>query len=101
VTTQTCKEVIGVIGQFLHPMKAQYLVEHYCNEIELSLDNFAGKDLPKFILYLAQQRDTIPTISDKQFFTLLSNLVYLSNSENGNANREKNQNTNAVEGEIR
>jgi hypothetical protein len=77
-------------------MKAQYLLEHYCDESELSLDIFSRDDLPLFILYLARERDSVPSVDDKHFFTMMSHLVTLSNRNNGNGKVKKNVKTACV-----
>ena len=89
MTTQVCRDVIGVIRRYVHPLKAQYLLEHYCDGVKLNLDNFSVEDLPKFILYLARKRDSVPTVDDGKFFTMMSNLVTLSNHDSCNQEYKK------------
>ena len=89
MTTHLCRNVIDIIGQYLHQMKAQFIFEQYCEGIGVSWNNFTVDDLPQFILYLAKKRDNLQAIDDKQFLSMLSNLVNLSNSENGSINRDK------------
>jgi hypothetical protein len=93
VTTQTSRDVIGIISKYLHPMKAQYLLEHYCDLSELSLDIFSFDDLPRFILYLARERDSVPSVDDKHFFTMMSHLVTLSNRNDGNGKEKRSMKT--------
>jgi hypothetical protein len=100
VTSQICRDVIGIIGRYLPPLKAQLIVEKYCDSIELSLNNFSEDDVPKFILYLAGQRDSVSKLDDNQFFTLLRNLVCFSNSKNEFVNREDINKIRAEDGEL-
>jgi hypothetical protein len=74
--------VIGIIGKYIHPLKAQFIVERYCDKNRLLINEFSSDDVPSFILYLAKERDEITSIEDNKFFSLLSNLVSLSNSNN-------------------
>lgn len=100
MTSQICRDVIGILGRFLPPLKAQLIVEKYCENIELSLDNFSEDDVPKFILYLAGQRDSITKLDDNQFFAMLKNLVCFSNSKNEFVNKEEINKIRAEDGEL-
>jgi hypothetical protein len=82
VTTQACKDVIGIISQYIHPFKAQFIVEQYCMKRNLPFNDFSNNEVPNFILFLANERDSIDSIDDVKFFKLLSTLVTLSNAEN-------------------
>jgi len=82
LASQVCRNVIGIISQYIHPLKAQFFVERYCNENTLSINEFSCDDVPSFILFLAKERDEITAIDDHKFMSLLSNLVSLSNSNN-------------------
>jgi hypothetical protein len=80
VATQAFQELIGIIGQYVNPLKAQIIVEKYCNECNISCEEFSTHDLPNFILYFAKERDSVVTLDDKRFFVLLGNLVSYSNN---------------------
>jgi hypothetical protein len=82
LTTQVLRDVIGIIGRFVPPLRAQLIVERYCNEIKLPFNDFSEDNIPRFILYLANKRDEVPAINDNRFFTMLKNLVCYSNSKN-------------------
>ncbi len=81
MTTQTCRDIIGIIGRYVHPLKAQYFFEKYCGDIELSMHDFSNADVPKFILHLAQARDDMSSINDNHFYKMLKDLVCFSNIE--------------------
>lgn len=84
MTTQTCRNIINIIGRYVHPLKAQYFFEKYCDDSELSIDDFKNDDVPKFILYIAQARDDLSAINDNKFYDMLKDLVCFSNIEDGN-----------------
>ena len=80
MATEAFKSVIGIIGNYVHPMKAQVILENFCSSSELSCDEFSPGDLPQFILFLAKERDNVCTLDDKKFFVMISSLVSYSNS---------------------
>ena len=100
MTSQICRDVIGILGRYLPPLKAQLIVEKYCEGIDLSMNNYSEDDVPKFILYLAGQRDSITRLDDIQFFSMLRNLVCFSNSKNEFVNREDINKIRAEDGEL-
>jgi hypothetical protein len=79
VTTEVCRNVIGIIGKYLDPISAQFFVEKYCDMIKRTTDEFQHSDVPKFIIYLANERDNLARINDNQFEKLLKDLVEFSN----------------------
>jgi hypothetical protein len=84
VTTQTCRDIINIIGRYIHPLKAQYFFERYCEDIGLSINDFNTSDVPNFILHIAQARDDLSVINDNRFYKLLKDLVCFSNIGDGN-----------------
>jgi hypothetical protein len=100
MTSQTCRDVIGIIGRYLPPLKAQLILEKYCERIDLSLNDFSEDDVPKFILYLASQRDAVSTLDDNHFFSMLRSLVCFSNSKNEFVGKDDIQKIRANEGEL-
>jgi hypothetical protein len=100
MTSQICRDVIGILGRYLPPLKAQLIVEKYCGEIDLSMNNFHEDEVPRFILYLAGQRDSVSKLDDNQFFSMLRNLVCFSNSKNDFVNREEIDKIRAEDGEL-
>lgn len=100
MTSQICRDVIGILGRYLPPLKAQLIVEKYCETIDLSLNNFTEDYIPNFILYLAGQRDSVTKLDDNQFFTMLRNLVCFSNSKNEFVTREDINKIRAEDGEL-
>lgn len=80
MATDIFKHVIGIISQHLHPLKAQAVVEKYCNEHSISCDTFKFEDVPQFILFLAKERDNMCTLDDNKFHVLLGSLVSYSNT---------------------
>jgi hypothetical protein len=76
------------------------MLEKYCDGIELSLNDFSDDEVPKFILYLASQRDDVSNLDDNHFFTMLRNLVCFSNSKNEFVNKEDIKNIRADNGEV-
>jgi hypothetical protein len=81
LTTQVLRDIIGIIGRFVPPLKAQLIVERYCNDKGLSENDFSEDIVPKFILYLANKRDEVKSVNDNQFFSMLKSLVCYSNSK--------------------
>jgi hypothetical protein len=81
LTTQVLRDVIGIIGRFVPPLKAQLIVERTCNDMGLSENDFSEDNIPKFILYLANKRDEVTSVNDNQFFSILKSLVCYSNSK--------------------
>ncbi len=82
LTTQVLRDLIGIIARFVPPLKAQLIVERYCNEKGLPLNDFSEESIPRFILYLAKQRDEVDFVNDNHFFSMLKSLVCYSNSKN-------------------
>jgi hypothetical protein len=93
VSSQTCRDVIGIIGRYVHPLKAQYFFEKYCEDRELSINDFCVIDVPKFILYIAEQRDNLNSVRDNQFYEMLRDLVLLSNVDNKDNNSMAGENS--------
>ena len=79
VTTEVCRNIIGIIGRYTDPFTAQFFVEKYCEIIQSTTDDFNHSDVPKFIIYLANKRDNLKKINDNQFEKLLKDLVEFSN----------------------
>ena len=79
VTTEVCRNLIGIIGKYVNPITAQFFVEKYCDRINCSTDTFQHSDVPKFIIYLANKRDNLTKINDNQFEKLLKDLMEFSN----------------------
>jgi hypothetical protein len=80
LATQTFKNVIGIIGQHIHPLKAQIMVEKYCSTQEISCNDFSQNNIPQFILFIAKERDSLCQVDDKKFYVLLSSLISYSKS---------------------
>lgn len=91
MTTNVCREIINIISKYFGPIKAQFFVEKYCNKNKLSTEDFSCEDLPKFIIYLARDRDSHNNINDNKFERLLKELVNFSNIECNKNNILENQ----------
>jgi hypothetical protein len=67
---------------------------------ELTVHDFSVDDLPKFILYLARQRDSIESVNDNQFYSMMSNLVSLSNHDSQDVCDHENRRIQLTNGEL-
>jgi hypothetical protein len=82
------------------PIRAQLMVEKFCEDIDLSMNDFSEDDVPRFILYVANQRDAVSALDDNHFFSMLKNLVCFSNSKNEFINKDEVKEIRAENGEL-
>jgi hypothetical protein len=76
------EKVIMIFSKYINNIKAQSLLNRWCEELNICLREFSYKYLPQIILRTAKARDYFHSLNDVQFKRLLQELVILSNSKN-------------------
>ncbi len=76
------EEVIGILAKYLQIVKAQSLLEKYCERVGTCPRELTFGFFPQIILQVAESREDFKSLNDIKFNRLLQELVLLSNSKN-------------------